>query len=55
MTQVHVKHNCYLTSELIINAQADRACAAHVNDTCSLGKDLLHAVTEETTGHVREV
>lgn len=55
MTQVHVKHNCYVTSRLIINAQANRAYTAHVNDGRILGKDLLYPVIQEEAGHVWRV
>jgi len=54
MTQVHVKHNCYVTSR-IINAQANRAYTAHVNDGHILGKYHLYAVIQEEVGHVRRV
>lgn len=53
MTQVHVKHNCYVTSR-IINAQAHRAYTAHVNDGHFVRKDLLYAVIQKA-GHVRRV
>jgi len=52
MTQVHVKYNCYVTSRLIINAQANRAYTAHVNDGHILRKD---AVIQEEVSHVRRV